>query len=234
MPMRVIAGSYRGRSLRTVPGDATRPTTDRVKEAVASSIISRRGSIEGASVLDAFAGSGALGIEMLSRGAAHATFVDNAREALQVVHANLSSVGIDPSSCVKNIDMLAASRRLPMLPGAPFDIVFLDPPYARESDEVMGLVVALARSGMLANHAIVVYEHKSTCFDPDASQALKGYNAPVDARRDGERGAATEEEHHRPEQGGRPICGHMLIKPAGSKRYGATEISYLVFEEDRG
>lgn len=231
--MRVIAGSYRGRSLRTVPGDATRPTTDRVKEAVASSIISRRGSIEGASVLDAFAGSGALGIEMLSRGAAHATFVDNAKEALQVLHANLSSVGIDPSSCVKNIDMLAASRRLPMLPGAPFDIVFLDPPYARESEEVMGLVVALARCGMLADHAVVVYEHKSTCFDPDASQVLKGYNVP-DALRDGERGAATEEEHHSPEQGSRSICGRMLIRPTDSKRYGATEVSYLVFEEDRG
>ncbi len=120
--MRVITGSARGRKLKTLSGEDVRPTTDRVKEALFSII---QFELEGRRVLDLFAGSGQLGIEALSRGAASAVFVDAARASVQVVRENLEAVKLAQSAQVFQMDSLA------FLAGScgPFDLVFLDPPY---------------------------------------------------------------------------------------------------------
>jgi 16S rRNA (guanine966-N2)-methyltransferase len=121
--MRVIAGEYRGRGLKAPPGAATRPTSDRVREALFSILGDR---VPDARVLDLFAGSGALGLEALSRGAASATFVDDAPGAIRAVNANLAALGATAE--VRRSDALrflgAASAA-----AAQYDLVFLDPPY---------------------------------------------------------------------------------------------------------
>ncbi|MDR1422155.1 MAG: RsmD family RNA methyltransferase [Coriobacteriales bacterium] len=176
--MRVIAGDLRGRSFAAVPGSATRPTTDRVREAWASTVISlapKGSGFEGLYVLDAFAGSGALGIEALSRGAAHCVFVERHRRALTVIHANLASLGLDTSerSLVIAGDIFAAStqKRLPArLPtSAPHDLLILDPPYDLEQGSVKALLADIARSGALGPGTLISYEQGI-----DAEEGLKG------------------------------------------------------------
>lgn len=121
--MRVIAGELGGRRLRTARGAATRPTAERVREALFSML----GPLEGAAVLDLFAGSGALGIEALSRGAAHATFVERSAPALAALRANLAALELDAGRARVNAgDALAALRSADK-----YDLVFLDPPYAQ-------------------------------------------------------------------------------------------------------
>lgn len=154
--MRIIAGEYRGRTLKSLKGDSTRPTTDRVREAMMSRIFSARGTFEGAVVLDAFAGSGALGLEALSRGAAHATFCEQGRDAAKIVEANIAQ-------CKLTRERYALRRgdtfTLANTPGAAFDLVFLDPPYAYDPAKVLGLVADLDAAGRIALGAIVCYEH---------------------------------------------------------------------------
>ena len=124
--MRVVAGSARGRRLAVPAGTATRPTADRVREATFNALGSL-GVVEGAAVLDLFAGSGAMGIEALSRGAASATFVDRDPKALAAVRANLDATGLSDRATVVRAD---ASR---WLDGAGrFDLAVLDPPYATD------------------------------------------------------------------------------------------------------
>lgn len=120
--MRVITGSAKGRKLKTLSGEDVRPTTDRVKEALFSII---QFEIEGRRVLDLFAGSGQLGIEALSRGAASAAFVDASRDSIEVVRENLNTVKLAQRAQVLQMDSLA------FLAGqcGPFDIAFFDPPY---------------------------------------------------------------------------------------------------------
>jgi 16S rRNA (guanine(966)-N(2))-methyltransferase RsmD len=148
--MRVIAGRYRGRRLQAPPGAATRPTSDRVREALFSVLGER---VAGARVLDLFAGSGALGIEALSRGAAEATFVDSAPAAVRAVRANLEALGA--TADVRRAD----ARRF--LGGASsavrqYDLVFLDPPY-RLAGRLGGELTA-ALPAVLAPDAAVVAE----------------------------------------------------------------------------
>ncbi len=123
--MRVITGSARGRRLETLPGDATRPTGEKVKESLFSAI---QFDIEGRRVLDLFAGSGQLGIEALSRGASGCVFVDKNTEAVKIIKQNLQHTGLMEKSQVLGTDALAYLTR----PGDRFDLVFLDPPYASE------------------------------------------------------------------------------------------------------
>lgn len=123
--MRVVAGTARGRRLAAPPGDATRPTSDRVREAIFNALWSRDAIVD-ATVLDLFAGSGAMGIEALSRGAAHATFVDDDARARRTITENLKACGLDNRATV------VADKVERFLESEPrhFDLVFSDPPYA--------------------------------------------------------------------------------------------------------
>lgn len=125
--MRVVAGEFGGRRLVAPEGTATRPTTDMVRQAVFNSLQSQ-GVIEGAAVADLFAGSGAMGIEALSRGAAHCTFVERERSALTALRSNIAALGIADRCTVVATDVLAW---VPAMRG--IDIVFADPPYSFEA-----------------------------------------------------------------------------------------------------
>lgn len=159
--MRIIAGDWRGRKLAEPKGrETTRPTTDRVREACASMIdAALDDGIEGSRVLDAFAGSGAMGIEMLSRGAAHAAFFDLDRTAASLVKSNLQALSCPAArASVTTGDVLLAAQRGRMA-GAPFDVVILDPPYAFPAQTVASLLENLAAHGMLRDGALALYEH---------------------------------------------------------------------------
>src|SRR6185312_7285230 len=118
--MRIVGGSLGGRVLRAPAGAATRPTSEKVREAIFNILP----DVAGAHVLDLFAGSGALGIEALSRDAAHATFVDFGKQPLQIIRGNLTELGLEARAAVVNGDAVAAAAR----PGsAPWDLVFIDP-----------------------------------------------------------------------------------------------------------
>jgi 16S rRNA (guanine966-N2)-methyltransferase len=146
--MRVVAGAHRGRTLRAPPGTDTRPTADRVREALFSIL----GPIDGTDVLDLFAGSGALGIEALSRGAASATFVERDRRAAATIRANLEGLGADAHVVVR--DALAWLRSPP--PDAAFGLVFADPPY----DSAPRLAAALTERlpAVVSEEALIVIE----------------------------------------------------------------------------
>jgi 16S rRNA (guanine966-N2)-methyltransferase len=159
--VRVIAGKYRGRTINAPKGDETRPTTDRVRESVFSSLVSLLGAeLGGGSVLDAFAGSGALGIEALSRGCRSATFVESSRDAIRVLRGNLDSLGASGSARIVQGDALSLAERC-ALPGAPFALLLLDPPYRLAPTDIEGFTSALARCGSIADEAVIVYEHAS-------------------------------------------------------------------------
>lgn len=123
--MRIISGEWRGRPLVAPESRATRPTADRARQGLFSMLQSRIGSFEGLRVADLFAGSGALGLEALSRGAAHCTFIDNDRNAIEAIRRNLSTFGATARADVRSQGIEHAPT-----PSAPFDILFLDPPYA--------------------------------------------------------------------------------------------------------
>lgn len=146
--MRVIAGELRGRRLTAPRGAATRPTADRVREALFSIL----GDLSDLRVLDLYAGSGALGIEALSRGAAHAEFVDSSHDAVAAIRRNLSELGLDAP--VHRRDALAhlaaAAAR------TPFDLVFLDPPY--DSAPGIGPRLAERLPAVLTEDAVIVTE----------------------------------------------------------------------------
>lgn len=120
--MRVIAGTWRGRQLVAPKGDTTRPTADRTREALFSMLTSRLGSFEGLAVADLFAGSGALGIEALSRGAATCLFVEQDRAAIDALRANLAKLGAIGDVRAMSVLGLGAAT-------APLDVVMMDPPY---------------------------------------------------------------------------------------------------------
>jgi 16S rRNA (guanine(966)-N(2))-methyltransferase RsmD len=148
--VRVVAGLYGGRRLVAPPGSATRPTSDRVREALFSIL---GASVEGARALDLYAGSGALGIEALSRGAASAVFVDHSPQAIAAIRANLDTVGVD--AVVRRMDARAALRPSSGAPD-PYDLVFLDPPYRRAAE--LGRELSEALPSVLAAGARVVSE----------------------------------------------------------------------------
>ncbi len=140
--MRVIAGEWRGRKLVAPSGQQTRPTADRTRETLFSMLASRLGSFDGLRVADLYAGSGALGLEALSRGAAHATFVESDRAALKAIDTNIAALG-----AAARISMRAMSAAA--LPAAePFDLIFADPPYAAGSGTTVA--AAVAKAGWLA------------------------------------------------------------------------------------
>ncbi|RVU98264.1 16S rRNA (guanine(966)-N(2))-methyltransferase RsmD [Coriobacteriales bacterium OH1046] len=157
--MRVVGGIWKGRSIDAPGGCGTRPTTDRTRESIASSVLSFFDlELEGMSCLDAFAGSGSFGIEMLSRGAEHCTFIDSDKQAIRIIGRNLLSLGAaSPSYRI----ICAESRKaIPSLAssGRRFDLIFLDPPYAMDAVEVAHLVDRLYAAGCVFVDALAVYE----------------------------------------------------------------------------
>ena len=149
--LRVVAGTARGRRLDAPPGEGTRPTSDRVREAIFNALTSL-GVVDGARVLDAFAGSGALGIEAASRGAAHVTFADVDAGAREVIGTNLAATGFGDVAVVTAADGVALVAR------GPWDLVLLDPPYAmdRWPELVDALVAGLATGGV----AVIEADHE--------------------------------------------------------------------------
>lgn len=160
--VRIIAGTLRSRSLQAPPGLATRPTSDRLRETLFN-VLSPR--IKGAAFLDLYAGSGAVGMEALSRGAAAVTFVERAPAALAVLRANLAKLGLTAGFRVQSSSVGAFLRRLPagQKPGqtAAFDVVFLDPPYDADQEYAATLnLLGAGQSGLLAAGAVVIAEHR--------------------------------------------------------------------------
>ena len=128
--MRVIAGQFRSRRLKSIPGDAARPTPDRLRETLFDILAPR---IEGATFLDAYAGTGAVGLEALSRGAAHAYFLERNRRALEIIRENLASLAVEARATV------VTGPALLTLPRYQAEIVFLDPPYDLEREYLAAL-----------------------------------------------------------------------------------------------
>ncbi len=159
--LRIITGTAKGKRIETLEGEATRPTSERIKEAVFSSI---QFDVENRRVLDLFAGSGQMGLEALSRGAASASFVDLSREAIDIVKKNAKMTGFfDVSRYMvsdwRNYIRKASGRDV-------YDLVFIDPPYSMECcNEALD---KLASAGLLASGAIVVLESGTEEYDPDA------------------------------------------------------------------
>jgi 16S rRNA (guanine(966)-N(2))-methyltransferase RsmD len=156
--MRIIAGTFRSRALEAPPGLATRPTSDRLRETLFNVLAPR---IQGALFLDLYAGSGAVGIEAMSRGAAHVTFVESAPAALSVLRANLARLGLTQSFRIQPGSAAAFLRKLKARSSPGFDLIFLDPPYdaAEEYAATLGLLGGTA-SALLAPHALVIAEHR--------------------------------------------------------------------------
>lgn len=153
--MRVVSGDLGGRRLVTPAGSDTRPTSDRVREAMFNSLFSLD-AIEGARVLDAFAGSGALGIEALSRGALHATFVESGRDALAALRENLETLQLDAQGRVVPGDALAHLERA-AAEGHHYDLVLLDPPYGFDQwDELLAAIPVSARVVIESDREVVV------------------------------------------------------------------------------
>lgn len=164
--MRVIAGKYRSRSLQSLSGNDTRPTYDRLKETLFN-VLAAAGRIEGAVFVDLFAGTGSIGIEALSRGAARVYFVESSRKAAQVIRTNLESLGITKETEVLEQSAADALRHLAASDLHP-DVIFLDPPY-RMHGIYAQVLRTIAQTGILTDSGIVVAEHEKR-FDPGSSE----------------------------------------------------------------
>ena len=151
----MIAGEAGGRRLAVPAGRETRPTSDRAREGLFATIVSMVGSLSGTRVLDLYAGSGAVGLEALSRGAAHVLLVESGARAGRVIRANIEAIGLPGAEVVTD----RVERVLARGPaGDPYDIVFADPPYALAAEEVSAMLTALADQAWLASGALVIVE----------------------------------------------------------------------------
>ena len=168
--MRIIAGEWRGRKLVAPAGQSTRPTADRTRETLFSMLTSRLGGFEDFRVADLYAGSGALGLEALSRGAAHATFVETDRSALQAIEANVAALGAESRVAIRAVSANS------LLKSHPFDLIFADPPY--EPGSGSEVADAVAKSGWLPPGGWMAVEtHRGDAVEPPA-----GWE--IDAERD--------------------------------------------------
>ena len=169
--MRIIGGDFGGRRLASVgKGDAgahLRPTSDRVRESLFNMLAGGFGDpCDGAQVLDLFAGTGALGLEALSRGAEHVTFVENGRTSLKLLRQNIGICRAEGETRVIQRD----ARKLGDCPGAPANLVFLDPPYGKQMGEA-ALNAALA-GGWIADEALIVWEESAEITPPEGLTLL--------------------------------------------------------------
>jgi 16S rRNA (guanine966-N2)-methyltransferase len=172
--MRITGGAFRSRLLTTPRGDETRPTSDRVREALFS-ILSARMSLDGARVLDLYAGTGALGLEALSRGAAHVTFVERRREAIAAIKANVLALDVAAQVRLVARTVEAAAAEL----SGVLDVVFADPPYADvQSGAATRALDRMLAAISLAPGGTLVLEHSSKTAPP----AFSGLGTPHDTR----------------------------------------------------
>lgn len=164
--MRIIAGEWRGRKLVAPAGRSTRPTADRTREALFSMLASRLGSFEDFRVADLYAGSGALGLEALSRGAAHVTFVETDRAALKAIESNVTAFDANSRAAIRSI----SADNLPK--SHPFDLIFADPPYQPGSGTAVA--AAVAKSGWLPPGGWMAVEtHKSDAVTPPSGWEIE-------------------------------------------------------------
>ncbi|MGD3108096.1 16S rRNA (guanine(966)-N(2))-methyltransferase RsmD [Streptomyces sp. YGL11-2] len=170
---RVIAGTAGGRRLAVPPGNGTRPTSDRAREGLFSTWESLDGPLTGARVLDLYGGSGAVGLEALSRGAAHVLLVEADARAVRTIRENVRAVGLPGAEVrVGRAEQTAAAPA----PAEPYDIAFLDPPYAVGDDELREILLTLRGQGWLAEEALVTVERSTrggTFPWPDGFEAIK-------------------------------------------------------------
>lgn len=175
--MRIVAGQFKGRVISSPSESTTRPTTDRVRESIFSSVYSRLPELEEVHVLDAFAGSGALGIEAISRGVHECVFFERDRAARKVLEDNLKSLGLSaPRVQVRAQDVFETAQL-----GGPFKLVLLDPPYAYDARDVHEMLHRAADAHELEQDCVIVYEHAiadkqavADAFEDDAAFALTG------------------------------------------------------------
>jgi 16S rRNA (guanine966-N2)-methyltransferase len=159
---RVIAGTAGGRRLAVLAGQQTRPTSDRAREGLFGTVQAMHGPLAGASVLDLYAGSGAVGLEALSRGAASALLVEADPRAVRVIQANIAALGLAGASVAAGRVERVLARGPARGPAAgPFDIAFADPPYAMADDEIAAVLRALTDGGWLIEGALVVVERST-------------------------------------------------------------------------
>jgi 16S rRNA (guanine966-N2)-methyltransferase len=159
---RIVAGAAKGRRLAVPPG--ARPTSDRAREGLLASVAASLGTLQGAHVADLYAGSGAVGLEALSRGAASAILVEADRAAVRVIAGNIEQLRLPGAELIPGL----VARVLARGPGTapPRDFVFADPPYATSGAEVTGVLELLARRGWLAAGALVVVERATRSGAP--------------------------------------------------------------------
>jgi 16S rRNA (guanine966-N2)-methyltransferase len=155
---RISAGTARGRRLAVPDGRSTRPTSDRTREGLFSALDAALNGFGGLRVLDLYAGSGAVGLEALSRGASAALLVDSDRAAIRIMHANLDTLGL-PGARIANdrVEHLAATPCV----DEPYELVYLDPPYAMPAEDLAAVLAALAENGWIAPGAMVAVERAS-------------------------------------------------------------------------
>lgn len=164
--MRIIAGQWRGRQLGAPKGDTTRPTADRTREALFSMLVSRLGSFEGLQVADFFAGSGALGLEALSRGAASCTFVEQDKPALDALRANLAALKVQADVRAQSVMALGPTKTA-------HDLILIDPPYGTGAGQVA--LDRCRRLGWISDVAIVSIETAR-----DENVAVPGFTVDVE------------------------------------------------------
>jgi len=159
---RIIGGTAGGRRLATPRGAQTRPTSDRVREALFSAIEAWCGSLQGLRFLDLYAGSGAVGLEAWSRGAGIVTLVEQDKKTAGLIATNASTIGFPRA----NVIVSAVSTALAKEPAAPYDIVFLDPPYPLAEEALGADLAALVENGWLVPGALVVVERSTRSPEP--------------------------------------------------------------------
>jgi 16S rRNA (guanine966-N2)-methyltransferase len=171
--MRIIAGEFRSRNIVSPKGERTRPTSDRARESLFN-VLAHAFDLDGAKVLDLFAGSGALGFEALSRGAAHVTFIEHFMAAREAIDGNIRALNVKERTDVVKLDVY---KWLPVAVG-PYDIVFADPPYddKRTRRELPEL---LFREGLLTPESLVIIEHRTgtTIAVPQGARKVRDLDA---------------------------------------------------------
>jgi 16S rRNA (guanine966-N2)-methyltransferase len=165
---RIIGGTAGGRRLKTPTGDATRPTSDRVREALFSALEAQLGPLTGLRFLDLYAGSGAIGLEAMSRGAGVLTSVESDRRTARMIQQNADTLG------VRNVEVVAqpVSRVLGQDPRAPYDVVFADPPYPMDNSELEEALALLVAHAWITPGSVLVVERSARSVEPAWPEGL--------------------------------------------------------------